>query len=148
MSNADAFLGALAACEGTDGPDGYRMLFGGKLFDGYVTHPNIRVPFVQTDGKANYSTAAGRYQILYATFVRLRDKLGTVDFTPATQDAMALELIAEAGAMPDVKAGNFQAAIDKCASIWASLPASKYPQPRRTIAFAENAFTQAGGVIA
>lgn len=148
MSNADAFLDTIAKCEGTDGPDGYRTLFGGKLFDGYVTHPNIRTPFRQTDNTPNYSTAAGRYQILYNTFIRLQAKLGTVDFTPITQDKMALELIAEAGAMSDVKAGNFRAAIDKCARVWASLPASNYPQPKRDIAFAEQAYLNAGGAIA
>lgn len=148
MSNAEAFLDAIAACEGTAGPDGYRTLFGGKLFDGYVTHPNIRAPFKQTDGAMNYSTAAGRYQIIYPTFVSLQAKLGTVDFTPQTQDAMALELIAEAGAMADVKSGNFQAAIDKCSRIWASLPASTYPQPKRSFAFAQNAFVNAGGMLA
>jgi len=143
-----AFLDMISACEGTAGPDGYRTLFGGKLFDGYVTHPNIRTPFTQTDGTVNYSTAAGRYQITYPTFLRLSKKLGTVDFTPETQDRMAIELITEDGGLGYVDSGNLQAAIDKCGGTWASLPSSHYPQPKRTYAFASEAYTDAGGSLA
>ena len=152
-TNRQAFLDVIAACEGTAGDDGYRALFGytptnRRLFDnGYATHPNIKFPFVQTDGVMNYSTAAGRYQEVFPTFKRLSTKLGTVDFTPATQDRHALELIAENGALDDIDAGRLQAAIDKCGGTWASLPSSHYPQPRRTYEFASSAFTLAGGSL-
>ena len=56
-----AFEYVLACCEGTDGPDGYHMLFGGKLFDSFADHPRIGRPFVNNDGVTQYSTAAGRY---------------------------------------------------------------------------------------
>ena len=144
----------IAKCEGTDGPDGYRALFGytpsnGKVFDnGFATHPRIKTPFHDTDGNVNFSTAAGRYQEIYITFVRLSKKLGTTDFSPETQDRHALELIEEDGAMPEIQAGFLEDAIDKCAGTWASLPASHYPQPKRTYAFAEEAFTAAGGTVA
>lgn len=153
-ANTDAFLDAIAACEGTSGGDGYRALFGytptnGKTFEnGYIWHPNVRASFVQTDGKINITTAAGRYQIIWPTWVRIAAKLNLKMFTPADQDAAALELISEAGAMGDVKDGNLQAAIDKCSAIWASLPSSKYPQPKRSLEFAMNAYTTAGGVLA
>lgn len=152
MDNLTAFLTMLAICEGTG--DCYNALFGytprnGKVFDNdYATHPNIKSSFVQTDGKLNYSTAAGRYQIIFPTFRQLSVKLGTTDFSPATQDAMAAELIAEAGAMAAVKDGDLQTAIDKCSGTWASLPASKYAQPTRTIAFAVDAYRDAGGMLA
>jgi muramidase (phage lysozyme) len=152
--NRQAFLDMIAACEGTATDEGYRALFGytpnnHKVFDnGYITHPNVKTPFKQTDGMINFSTAAGRYQIIWATFVRLSNKLGTVDFTPETQDRMAVELISEDGALGDVESGNLQAAIDKCSGTWASLPASHYPQPRRDYVFAENAYVQSGGVVA
>lgn len=150
--NVEAFLDMIAACEGTG--NAYNALFGytprnGKVFlNDYSTHPNIRSPFTQTDGTLNYSTAAGRYQFIYSTFKRLQTKLGTCDFCPATQDLMAQELISEAGAMADVKEGRLQAAIDKCSGIWASLPSSDYPQPKRTLAYAQNAYEEAGGVVA
>lgn len=153
MSNADAFLDTLAACEGTDTPDGYRMLFGGKLFDnGYIDHPRIRQSYVDKSGATIYTTAAGRYQIIAATWDRVARKLWptikTPMFTPENQDAVALELVAERGAMPSLKAGSLRAALDLCAPEWASLPASTVPQPRRTYQFAENAFTRASGVLA
>lgn len=151
--NVSAFRDSIAACEGTDSPDGYRALFGyrpgnGRLFDnGFATHPNIKYPFTQTDGATNYSTAAGRYQIIFPTFKRLSAKLGRYDFSPATQDAMASELISEAGAMADVKEGRLQDAIDKCSPVWASLPSSKYPQPKVSFMFATEAYINAGGSV-
>jgi muramidase (phage lysozyme) len=152
--NEQAYLDMIAACEGTAGDYGYRALFGytpsnNRVFDnGYATHPNIRVPYANPDGSSNYSTAAGRYQIIHSTFLDLQAKLGTVDFSPQTQDAMALRLIQDAGALPDVDAGNLQAAIDATSGLWASLPASHYPQPKRTFAFALAAYTNAGGTVA
>lgn len=151
--NRQAFLDMLAACEGTAGPDGYRALFGytatnGKIFDNcYIDHPGIKSPFVQTDGVLNYSTAAGRYQLILPTWRELKKKLGLVAFTPADQDAAALELIRSTGALADIDSGFLQAAMDKCARIWASLPASTYPQPKRSYAFAAAAYTEAGGII-
>lgn len=153
-ANEQAYLDMVAACEGTAGDYGYRALFGytpsnNRVFDnGYATHPNIRVPYTDLSGNPIYSTAAGRYQIIFSTFKDLQAKLGTVDFSPTTQDAMALRLIADAGAGDDVRAGNLQAAIDKTSGIWASLPASHYAQPKRTYDFAELAYTNAGGTVA
>ena len=152
--NEQAYLDMIAACEGTTGDYGYRALFGytpsnNRVFDnGYATHPNIRVPYTDLDGNQTYSTAAGRYQIIFGTFKELQAKLGTVDFTPQTQDAMALRLIAEAGAGDDVRLGQFQTAINATAGIWASLPASHYAQPKRSYDFALAAYTAAGGVLA
>jgi len=152
--NEQAYLDMIAACEGTAGDYGYRALFGytpsnNRVFDnGYATHPNIRVNFTDLNGNTNYSTAAGRYQIIFSTFKDLQAKLGTVDFSPQTQDLMALQLIAEAGAGDAVRAGDLQTAIDTTAGIWASLPASHYPQPKRTYDFALAAYNQAGGVAA
>jgi len=153
-ANLDAFLDMISRCEGTTGDYGYRALFGytptnGKIFDnGYIDHPNIKSPFVQTDGQLNYSTAAGRYQIINPTWRELKKKLGLLMFTPADQDAAAIELIRSTGALPDIEAGNLQAAIEKCGGLWASLPSSLYPQPRRTLQFAQAAFTDAGGTLA
>lgn len=132
---------------------GYRTLFGGKLFDnGYLDHPRIRAPFTQTNGELNYSTAAGRYQILAGTWDRLCKKLWPTIarpmFTPDNQDAAAIELIREAGAMDAVVSGDFRQAVDLVAPIWASMPASKYPQPVRTYQFAQNAYEAAGGLYA
>lgn len=152
--NQEAFLMMIRACEGTQAADGYRYLFGStpshpKLFDDYSTHPNIKSPFKQTDGTMNYSTAAGAYQLLYRIWASLCQRLSVSDFSPQTQDEMALSLIGvDCRALDDVKEGRLQSAIDKCSHIWASLPASTYPQPHRTYAFAEQAFLDAGGTLA
>lgn len=154
MDNVAAFLMTIRACEGTAAPDGYAALFGyrpgnGRVFDnGFARHPGISFSFRQTDGTTATTTAAGAYQFLLKTWTALQAKLHLVDFSPASQDAAATELIAECGAMADVKEGRLQDAIDKCSRIWASLPNSTYPQPVRTYLFATEAYLNAGGTVA
>ncbi len=154
--NRRAILDMIAKCEGTDGPDGYRALFGydpthrpTRVFDNaFACHPNIKYPFTQTDGTQNYSTAAGRYQFIFRTWQQDAAQIGAPDFSPAWQDEAALFEIEKHDALDDVDAGRLQAAIDKISGVWASLPASHYPQPRRDYAFAYAAFTGAGGSVA
>lgn len=152
--NIAAFLTCIRKCEGTDSPDGYRSLFGytptnGRVFDnGFVQHPNIRFPFTQTDGTQNWTTAAGAYQFIFSTWKEMQARLSLPDFSPMSQDFGAIDYIARNGALLDVEAGDLQAAIDKCSGTWASLPASHYPQPKRTFFYAKNAFLAAGGELA
>jgi muramidase (phage lysozyme) len=68
-------------------------------------------------------------------------------FTPENQDAGAVMLIADANALDAVNTGNVQKAIERCSPIWASLPNARYPQPRRTLEYALNAYEDAGGVV-
>jgi len=147
-ANLPAFLMTIRSCEGTDGPDGYRTLFGGKLFDDFSAHPNVRASFKQTDGSLGFTTAAGAYQIIFSTWDRLRVKLRLPDFSPLSQDAAATELISEKNALADVLAGRLMDAVNKCGVVWASLPSSTYMQPRRSFQFAADAYSDAGGVIA
>jgi muramidase (phage lysozyme) len=150
--NVLAGLSTIRSCEGTNAPDGYRALFGypgvGCMFSDLSEHPNIRKRFVQTDGVENWTTAAGAYQLIFRTWDRLRLKLQLTDFTPASQDAAAIALICECGVYEALVAGQIRAFIDGCAGQWASLPASHYPQPKRTLQFAADAFELAGGVLA
>lgn len=154
--NRRAILDMIAKCEGTDGPDGYRALFGyhptlrpDRVFDnGFACHPNIKFPFTQTDGTQNYSTAAGRYQFIFRTWTQDAEAVGAPNFSPAWQDEVALYEIEKHGALDDVDAGRLQDAIDKISGIWASLPSSTYPQPKRNYSFALAAFRNAGGVVA
>ena len=153
-ANLSAFLTMIRACEGTLGENGYRALFGyrqsrdGPLFDDFHDHPNIRASFQQTDGTLGFTTAAGAYQFIYATWKRLQAQLELPDFGPASQDDAATELIRQRGALDDVRAGRLTVAIGKCWPIWASLPGSTYAQPVRAMAFAQTAYTDAGGVLA
>lgn len=141
-SNSAAFLRMIRFAEGTAGPDGYRTLFGGQLFDSFADHPRIYVPFRNTS-----SSAAGAYQILYRTFKTLQDRLGTRGFGPEVQDTMALELIRERGALNDVYAGRIPQAIAKVAKVWASMPGAGYDQPEKPLARLLDEFQRAGGTL-
>lgn len=123
--NVEKFLFLITSTEGTDKQGTpYNELFGYDNFTDYSKHPNIRVT------KNGYtSTAAGRYQILKRTY----DSLKMKDFTPASQDRAAIQLINNAGAYNDVIKGDFVTAIKKTNRIWASLPLSPYGQPTWTM---------------
>lgn len=131
MDRKAAFLKTIAFSEGTDKPGqptrnkGYDVIVGGALFTDFSTHPNVLVEFPKLKIK---STAAGRYQILYRFYVHYKAQLGLKDFGPESQDAIAWQLIRECGAQGDVLNGNFEVAIGKCRSRWASLPGAGYGQ--------------------
>lgn len=146
MTNLAAFLSMIAVSEGTagKGDDGYNVLVGGTLFDGYADHPRVLVDL----GKGLKSTAAGRYQILERYFDVYRVQLHLPDFGHVSQDAIATQMIRECHALDDVVSGNFPAAVSKCASRWASLPGAGYGQRENTLADLESAYTQAGGMLA
>lgn len=143
--NEKAFLDMLAYAEGTSGPDGYRTMFGGKLFDSFADHPRVYTPFTNARGERLTSSAAGRYQFLARTWDALQRRLGLPDFGPASQDAAALELVRERGALADVQAGRLAAAIKKVAPIWASMPGAGYAQPEKKLTTLVAQFQAAGG---
>lgn len=132
MDRKSAFLKTIAWSEGTDKSGqptkdrGYDVVVGGSLFNnGYVDHPRILVNLPRLGIK---STAAGRYQILERYYDHYKAQLKLKDFSPASQDAIAWQLIGECKAQGDVLNGNFEAAIVKCKSRWASLPGAAYGQ--------------------
>lgn len=146
--NISAFLDMLAFCEGTAGPDGYRTMFGGRLFDSYADHPRMRFSYTNLAGLSITTSAAGRYQFIVRTWDSLRAKLGLQDFSPPSQDAGAIELIRQRGALNDVRAGRFAQAIEKCRPVWASLPGAGVDQPEKSMAQAMAAYANAGGSFA
>lgn len=129
--NMAAFLDMLAFSEGTDNgrqptrDHGYDVLVGGGLFTGYADHPRqlIRLPRLGIS-----STAAGRYQLLSRYYDAYKRQLGLRDFSPASQDAIAVQQIRERRAIPDIEAGRLSEAVRKCRNIWASLPGAGYGQ--------------------
>lgn len=143
-----AFLDMLAFSEGTKdvkGSDnGYNVLVGGTLFTGYADHPRKLVSIPNLGIK---STAAGRYQLLARYFDAYKEQLGLPDFSPASQDAIALQQIKERGALDDIEDGDLDCAVKKCSNIWASLPGNKYGQPTRPIGELRLAFIKAGGEL-
>lgn len=153
-ANLGAFLWMIRTAEGTAGPNGYRTMFGGGLFSDMSDHPRIAHRYGSV-----WTTAAGAYQFMAVsplpgggstrvnTWDRMRARLGLPDFSPASQDAAAVELIREAGALEDVRAGRFDAAVSAVRLIWASLPGSGYGQPEKSLAYLRNVYTTAGGAI-
>jgi muramidase (phage lysozyme) len=137
-----AFLQLVRTGEGTTGGNGYRTLFGGGLFTSFADHPR------RTISLSGYtSTAAGAYQFLMGTWDEMAAKYDLPDFSPASQDVAAVGLIKRRGALADVLAGRFRAAIDKCNREWASLPGSPYGQPTLSYARAQTVLASAGANI-
>lgn len=125
--------------------DGYNVLVGGTLFSGYDDHPRKLVSLPKLGIK---STAAGRYQLLARYFDAYKKQLGLKDFSPASQDAIALQQIKEQRALIDIETGNFELAVKKCRNIWASLPGAGYGQRENDMAKLTLAFVKAGGKLA
>lgn len=151
MSNLDAFLTMIAVSEGTYdiGDRGYNCIVGSTpehphLFTSYADHPRVKVELQP----GLYSTAAGRYQILERYFDAYKASLHLPDFSPASQDAIAVQMIREQHAFADVMAGRFDEAVAACANIWASLPGNHYGQRENSLVELREAFTAAGGELA
>lgn len=158
--NLQAFLAMIRRAEGTAGPNGYRTMFGGALFSGFDDHPRRAVRFTDGLGRRLWTTAAGAYQFMASsplpdgtwtkvnTWDRIAIELGLTDFTPESQDRAAVELIRERGALDDVRAGRFDAAVAKVRTVWASLPGAGYAQPERSLDELRMAYVNAGGTLA
>lgn len=146
-----AFLDMLAWSEGTDklGQNtknrGYDVIVGGSLFSDYSDHPRKLVNLPKLGIK---STAAGRYQLLSKWWDAYRKQLGLKDFSPASQDQVALQQIKERGALPLIDNGHIRQAIDRCSNIWASLPGAGYGQFEHKADNLIAKFKAAGGVVA
>lgn len=145
-ANVCAFLDTLAFSEGTRGrgDDGYNVLVGGTLFEGYAAHPGKSVWLPKYNV---HSTAAGRYQFLRKTWRNLQKQLGLVDFSPLSQDKGAIELIRGRKALADLKAGKFATVVEKCAKEWASLPGAGYGQRELSLAKLQAVYVAAGGQV-
>lgn len=149
--NQKAFLDMLAVSEiGRPllavSDNGYNVIVGSTahnpmLFHDYSDHP-------RAFNAALHSTAAGRYQLLSHWFDSYKNLLNLPDFSPASQDAIAIQQIKERGALPDIEAGRFADAVAKVRNIWASLPGSPYGQHTNDLADLQDAYTQAGGTLA
>ena len=143
-----ALLDTLRYAEGTwknGSPDGYRVLYGGGLFDTLERHPEILV-------QQRYSSAAaGAYQFLPATWEAVAGQLGLSSFEPHNQDQAALHLIERRGALQLFdRAGLNADVLARLAPEWASLPAhhggSYYGQPVKSrqelVAFYDSALAR------
>jgi len=148
-----AFLDMLAWSEVGPGllaksDHGYNVIVGStpmfpRLFYDYSDHPRVLVKLSDTLS----STAAGRYQVLKRTFDAYKSRLNLPDFSPASQDRIALQLIKERGALKDINDGRIVEAIRKVRNIWASLPSAGYGQHEHKLSDLIREFTQCGGTV-
>ena len=126
--------------------DGYNVLVGSTpsdpiLFQSYATHPNYF-------DAALDSSASGRYQIIRGMAAIYTQRLGLQDFSPVSQDKIAIQMIRERGALPLIEAGNFVGAVAHICPIWASLPGNQNGQHQNDMIDLQNVFMQAGGLLA
>jgi len=150
MSNLKAFLDMIAYAEiGSQllklSNNGYNVVVGSTpsaplLFQDYSDHPRLYI-------KSMNSTAAGRYQILKRNYDFYKSKLKLKDFSPSSQDAIALQMIKEQGAYKLVEDGKLKEAIAAIKNIWASMPGSPYGQPTKKYKTLEEVYVKAGGTL-
>ena len=152
--NQKAFLDMIAISEIGQGlldvsDNGYNVIVGSTpshpiLFNDYSTHPRKLIDL----GNGLKSTAAGRYQLLARYYEPYRLQLGLPDFSPDSQDAIALQQIRECKAIGNIDTGRFHIAVAQCARIWASLPGAGYGQHENSMEKLEAAYITAGGTLA
>lgn len=142
LMNLKAFLLMIQHAEGTIGPNAYRTLYGGSLFSDYSRHPNITITKWGIT-----STGSGAYGFLYRTWMELQPALQLPDFSPASQDKGAIELIRRKGAIPDVLEGKIVSAIHKCRKVWASFPGAGYGQSEKPLVSLLQFYVKAGGQL-
>lgn len=157
--NVAAFLDTLAFSEGTATHPltvnrGYDVIVTGvdgrpEIFTDYGDHPFARGrPAKPFNRRGDKSTASGRYQQLYRYWPHYRDLLALPDFSPLSQDRLAIQLIRERGALEDLRQGRIESAIKRCCNIWASLRGAGYGQREHSLDRLVTVWRSAGGAMA
>ena len=93
------------------------------------------------------SASAGRYQLLSRWWDAYRKQLGLKDFSPKSQDAVALQQIKERGALPMIDRGDIRQAIDRCEKYLGFLPGAGYGQFEHKADSLIAKFKEAGGTV-
>lgn len=146
-ANVQAFLKAIADAEG----GGYDFKYGAVKgrrndpwrFTDFSTHPG--------PGYDGVTTAAGMYQINKATWQdHGARRMGLTDFTPQTQDLIAVSILRGLGVIDQIKEGDIESSLSAASKPWAALPmdrcqAGRHDQPHVTFEHFEAAYKAAGG---
>lgn len=135
--NVAAFLRLIRYAEHhIDSDDVYWVLYGGQQrFTDASKHPDKAVT-----AWGHTSTAAGAYQILYATWKEARERGIVTDFSKASQDKLALEKLRSRHALAYVQQGDIDHAIPLLRKEWTSLPGGS--QSKMTMADARAVFAK------
>lgn len=132
------FLDLVAWSEGTSTSpltkcDGYDVIVSGvqgpSVFTDFSDHPFAKQPpvVVRTNPLLK-STAAGRYQLLLHWWRAYQQELKLTNFSPRSQDLVAVQQIRERNALRLIDWGRFEDAIQACSNLWASFPGNEYGQ--------------------
>ncbi|MDN7873866.1 glycoside hydrolase family 24 protein [Burkholderia aenigmatica] len=143
-ANLSAFLYMLRMAESNNR---YNVINGGRTFSDYSRHPDIGVPIPWRPGYV--STAAGAYQFIFSTWNQVAGEAGLTDFTPASQDAGAVQYLSDLGAIPYIEAGDLAGAygqINSTGVIFESLPNAQ--GHNRSPAQLQAWYQAAGGTLA
>ncbi len=144
-----AFLDMLAWSEGTDNGrqptrnHGYDVIVGGELFTDYSDHLANLSRYTPNSNQQPPDVI----QLLSRWWDAYRKQLGLKDFSPKSEDAVALQQIKERGALPMIDRGDIRQAIDRCSNIWASLPGAGYGQFEHKADSLIAKFKEAGGTL-
>jgi muramidase (phage lysozyme) len=92
----------------------------------YNNHPNVYIKWKKgsADDINNFSTAAGRYQILAEVWKNLANKYNINDFTPSSQDKICIALIERS--FPFLKLYQWENAISSVCKLFPSFPKAGY----------------------
>ena len=126
-----AFLDMLAWSEGTDNGRPEARNHGYDVIVGWAIYWLLRSPSQTCHAKPKTQINRRRrtLQLLSRWWDAYRKQLGLKDFSPKSQDAVALQQIKERGALPMIDRGDIRQAIDRYTlNIWASLPGAGYGQ--------------------
>ena len=122
--NTRAMLYTIRTTEVAGRTNPYDILFNDKKFgegiadkEKYKDHPHKT-----TTRWGITSTAAGAYQILAGTYDEAKKKINIADFTPESQDKIAVWLIDRRKASFSVQTGDLNTAFKLLKNEWSSLP--------------------------
>lgn len=146
-NNVEAFVDTIIAVEA-----------GGRydVIAGFPTYPDARFsdfsehPYVLDPTREKYvgTTASGGGQFVKRTWIEARDALGLQDFSPVSQRAAIVFLIKRRGALADVEAGRFDAAIGKLQLEWEAFARMLNDSYPITVADAQAIYETNGGNFA
>ena len=146
-ANVRAFLKAIGDAEGGEYDFKFGAVKGRKndpwRFTDFSTHPG--------PGKGGVTTAAGLYQITKPTWHdHGEDGMGLTDFTPETQDLIAVSILRRRGVIEKIKEGDVEAGVSQASRQWAALPkghgqTGRYNQPYVEFEHFEAVYKSEGG---